>query len=81
LAEPPTPSLPVFLGQMVHSAMFAVDEAGTIAAAATAEMLVGGIGPGHSFTMIVDRPFLCAIRDRRSGAILFLAAISDPTAS
>ena len=81
LAETPVPSMPVFLGQMLHGAMLAVDEAGTVAAAATVEWLAGGIAPEHSFTMVVDRPFLCAIRDRRSGTILFLAAIDDPTAT
>ena len=30
------------------------------------------------FRMIVDRPFLCAIEDHRSGALLFLGAIYDP---
>lgn len=80
-AETPVPAMPVFLGQMLHGAMLAVDEAGTVAAAATAEWLAGGIPPEHSFTMVVDRPFLCAILDRRSGALLFLAAIDDPTAT
>jgi serine protease inhibitor len=28
--------------------------------------------------MIVDRPFFCAIEDRRSGALLFVGAIYDP---
>jgi serine protease inhibitor len=29
--------------------------------------------------MIVDRPFFCAIDDRRSGALLFVGAIFDPS--
>jgi serine protease inhibitor len=29
--------------------------------------------------MIVDRPFFCAIEDRRSGALLFVGAIYDPS--
>jgi serine protease inhibitor len=32
-------------------------------------------------TMIVDRPFLFAIRERLSGAILFIGTIGDPTAT
>jgi serine protease inhibitor len=28
--------------------------------------------------MIVDRPFFCAIEDRRNGALLFIGAIYDP---
>jgi serine protease inhibitor len=31
--------------------------------------------------MIVDRPFFCAIEDRRSGTLLFVGAIYDPAAS
>jgi serpin B len=30
------------------------------------------------FTMIVDHPFLVAIRDERSGQLLFLGTIVDP---
>ncbi len=30
------------------------------------------------FRMIVDRPFLCAIRDGETGALLFLGVITDP---
>jgi serine protease inhibitor len=30
--------------------------------------------------MVVDRPFLCVIEDRRSGALLFVGAIYDPSA-
>jgi serine protease inhibitor len=28
--------------------------------------------------MVIDRPFFCAIEDRRSGALLFIGAIHDP---
>jgi serpin B len=34
--------------------------------------------PPPPFSMIVDRPFFCAIEDRRSGALLFMAVIYDP---
>jgi serine protease inhibitor len=29
--------------------------------------------------VIVDRPFFCAIEDRRSGALLFVGANFDPS--
>ncbi|NNF28720.1 MAG: serpin family protein [Gemmatimonadetes bacterium] len=53
-----------------------VDEAGTKAAAVTAV----GIGPTSFLGMIVDRPFVFAIRERLSGTILFSGVIEDPTA-
>ncbi len=52
-----------------------VDERGTRAAAVTAV----GIGPTSFTGLIVDRPFLLAIRERLSGTILFLGLIGDPT--
>jgi serine protease inhibitor len=32
------------------------------------------------FTLVVDRPFLCAIMDSATGTVLFVGAINDPTA-
>jgi serpin B len=57
-----------------------VNEEGTEAAAVT------GIGVGAMmvrrepppFRMVVDHPFLVALRERKTGLILFLGAISDP---
>ncbi len=52
-----------------------VDEEGTEAAAVTSVTVgVTSAGPG----ITVDRPYLLAIRERLSGAILFLGAIRDP---
>ncbi len=54
-----------------------VDERGTRAAAVT------GVGIGIvSFNgLIVNRPFLFAIRERLSGTILFVGLVEDPTAA
>ncbi|MGI9627651.1 MAG: serpin family protein [Longimicrobiales bacterium] len=54
-----------------------VDEAGTRAAAVTAV----GIGPTSFTGLIVDRPFVFAIRERLSGTILFTGVVEDPTAA
>ena len=58
-----------------------VYETGAEAAAATAVVvgLKGLILPAH--TMTVDRPFYVVIRDRKSGALLFLAHVRDPKLS
>ena len=58
-----------------------VDEEGTEAAAVTSITMVATAITHQQpppFVMIVDRPFLCAIEDRRNGALLFIAAIYDP---
>ena len=52
-----------------------VDEEGTEAAAATSVgVSITSLGP----SFIVDRPFLFAVRERASGAILFLGRVTDP---
>jgi len=54
-----------------------VDERGTRAAAVTAV----GVGPTSlGPTLIADRPFIFAIRERLSGTILFIGVVGDPTA-
>lgn len=53
-----------------------VDEAGTRAAAVTAV----GIGETSFIGLVVDRPFVFALRERLSGTILFVGLVEDPTA-
>lgn len=55
----------------------AVDEAGTTAAAATAVGVTTAVAtaPQPAVTMTVNRPFLCAIVDQETGAVLFLGQI------
>jgi serpin B len=58
-----------------------VNEEGTEGAAAT---YVGGgptcapSEPSGPFTMKVNRPFFFAIRDNRTGALIFTGSITDP---
>ena len=63
-----------------HASFLKVDEEGTEAAAITSvgmrTMAVMRRPP--PFHMIVDRPFFLAIRDERSGQILFTGTIADP---
>lgn len=62
----------------LHKTFLHVDEHGTTAAAVTA--LGGGGGGGHPriFHFVANHPFFLAIRDRRSGSVLFLGAVSRP---
>jgi serpin B len=68
----------LFITAVVHQANIDVDEQGTEAAAATAVVMAGTGMPGETVTLNVDRPFLFALRDRQTGAILFLGRIVEP---
>ena len=69
----------LFISAVVHQATITVDEAGTEAAAATAAVMAGAAAPSQTVTLRVDRPFVFAVRDLATGAVLFLGQIADPT--
>jgi serpin B len=71
---------PLCISDVIHEAFIAVDEEGTEAAAATAVIMRTAAAPMTTVQMKVDRPFLFALRDRDTGAVLFLGRVSDPTA-
>jgi len=72
---------PLHVSAVVHQANIDVDEKGTEAAAATAVMVAASGMPTDTVQLTVDRPFLFALRDVPSGAVLFLGRIGDPSAS
>jgi len=82
--EPPDEES-LFLSGVFHKAFVEVQEEGTEAAAATAAHFRQASAPSRPFTppplpiFRADHPFLFAIRERKSGAILFLGCIIDPT--
>lgn len=65
---------------VVHKAFIAVDEQGTEAAAATAAVigLRSVAVPTEPLRVTIDRPFVYAIQDRESGALLFLGRVVNP---
>ncbi len=71
----------LFIQQVVHKALVRVDEEGTEAAAATA-VVVGMLAapPQRVVEMVIDHPFIFLIRDVKTGTILFLGRVVDPTA-
>lgn len=71
----------LYLSAVVHKTFIEVNEHGTEAAAATAAMMDDGaaLEPPPVSVFRADRPFLYAIRDRRSGVLLFLGRMVDPT--
>lgn len=78
----PPPGENLSIGNVLHKAFIAVDEEGTEAAAATVVIMVGeGMpAPSEPPDVRIDRPFLFAIRDTRTGTILFLGRVTDPRA-
>jgi serpin B len=73
---------PYSIGQVIHKAMVDVDENGTEAAAATAVVFRSGAAPREEKSILVkaDHPFLFAIRENRTGTVLFLGRLVKPLA-
>lgn len=67
----------LFIQAAVHKTFVRVDEVGTEAAGSTA--VIGGLG-GLPPMFIADHPFLFLIRDNRSGSVLFLGRVVEPSA-
>jgi serpin B len=69
----------------IHKAYIDLDENGTEAAAATAVVMGMAMAapplspPPPPIVFTADHPFLFLIRDNKSGAILFMGRVTDPT--
>jgi serpin B len=74
-----TTQQPLQISAVIHQANIDVDEKGTEAAAATAVVMRATGMPADPVTVTVDRPFVYALRDRVTGAILFLGRVTEPT--
>ena len=66
------------ISKVIHQANIDVDEKGTTAAAATAVVLRATALPTDHVTIDVDRPFMFAVRDTQTGAVLFLGRVTLP---
>lgn len=62
-------------GKVFQKAYVVVNEEGTEAAAVTEVSDPTSAGPGEPFT--VNRPFIFSIREKSSGAILFLGIVRE----
>ena len=74
----------LFIASVFHKAFIEVNEEGTEAAAATAILMIASSSflpqkPPRVPVFRADHPFLFVIRDRKSGAILFLGRVADPS--
>jgi serpin B len=65
--------------EVFHKGFLRVDEKGTEAAAATAVVVKGESAPENGRPLAIDRPFLFALRDTKTGALLFLGRVTDPS--
>jgi serpin B len=74
----------LYISEVVQKATIAMQETGVEAAAATGVVFQGlsASAPGPTPTpMLVNRPYLIAVVDDPTGAIVFLGHVEDPTAS
>ncbi|MFN2199277.1 MAG: serpin family protein [Anaerolineales bacterium] len=69
----------LFIGDVVHKAFVEVNEQGTEAAAATGVQMKFLSSSSPSFEVRIDHPFVYLIYDRKSGTILFMGRVLDPT--
>ncbi len=77
----PMGSKKFYISDVLHKTRLEVDEKGTVAAAATAVIMMAGammMHPRPVKTLVFDRPFAVVIGDSRTGAVLFAGVIEDP---
>jgi len=71
-----TTQAPLALADVVHEASIRVDEKGTVAAAATAGIVIATAIPVE--VLVADRPFVFVLHDRPTGTVLFAGQVMDP---
>ena len=71
----------LYIDNIIQKTYIGVDENGAEAAAVTAVTMRCGAFPRKEkqATMTLDRPFIYAIRDRKTDNILFVGTVGDPT--
>lgn len=77
----PMGSKEFYISDVIHKTRLEVDEKGTVAAAASAVVMMAGSAMRQQRpvkTLVFDRPFAILIGDSQTGAILFAGAIEDP---
>lgn len=69
----------LFIDDVIHQAFVEVNEEGTEAAAATAVEMVTKAVAVREPVFRADHPFFFMIRDNKTGTILFMGRLTDPT--
>jgi serpin B len=73
----PLSAAPQLLDRIVQQTYLRVDEEGTEAAATTAITTTRAARPSQTVKVVVDKPFIFALRDRRSGLVLMSGYIGN----
>ena len=68
----------LYISEVRHKSLCEVNEEGTVAAAVTSVGMGVGSAAPPPFSMKVDRPFFFAIRDNRTGVMLFMGSVRNP---
>jgi serine protease inhibitor len=69
---------PLVITRVVQKLELRLDEDGTEAAAVTAAMTTRSLASEQPMKMIVDKPFVFALRDQKTGLILFMGYVGNP---
>jgi serpin B len=82
MITPKSPADRLWISKVFHKAFVKLDEKGTEAAAASAVVMngPGGVAPSAPPSEFkADHPFLFLLRHVKSGAVLFMGRVSDPS--
>jgi serpin B len=71
-------AMPLVITRIVQKLELHLGEEGTEAAAATAVVTMRSLGPQDHVRMIVNKPFMFALRDQKTGLILFTGYVGAP---
>jgi len=68
------------IDEVIHKTFLKINEEGTEAAAVTVVSIyeLSGSGDDLDFSMIVNRPYLFAVRENSSNTVLFMGKIANP---
>jgi serpin B len=73
------------ISRVIHKTFIELNEEGTEAAAVTAiEIINTSVGPGEKDEPVIfnaNKPFIYAITEKSTGAVLFIGKMMDPTVS
>ena len=69
----------LYISEVKHMSFIEVNEKGTEAAAATSVEIRVESAPPFTFHMKVDRPFFFLIQDEKTGTLIFMGTVTDPS--